>query len=103
MTRFIKICSALAGLFLFSCSSTVDKKGEGMKFIGNIETCQKVKMDVKPAVCGRCILKYEGDKLYIIPTQDCPPYEAYKCKTKDGKSFSINNFSCEPRWQKLNL
>ncbi len=97
MGRFIKMCPAIAGLFLFSCYSAVEKKEKDMRFIDNIEACQKVKMEIKPAVCGRCILKYEGNKLYIIPTQECPPYEAYKCKTKDGKSFSINNFRCEPQ------
>ncbi|MFN3504648.1 MAG: hypothetical protein ACK4Y7_00360 [Caldimicrobium sp.] len=81
-------------LFLFLCCG---KNGGNIRIIDNIETCQKVKMEIKQAVCGRCILKCEGEKLYIIPTQECPPYEVYKCKTKDGKSFSINNFRCEPQ------
>ena len=82
--------------FLLSCSANTEQLKSNEKIVEGILTCQKVDTPIKPAVCGKCRIKYEGDKLYIIQAEDCPTYEVYRCKSKNGKNFSINNLSCKP-------
>ncbi|RMH05877.1 MAG: hypothetical protein D6699_02935 [Aquificota bacterium] len=54
---------------------------------------------LRPQVCGRCEIKLKEGKLYILPAKGCPRYEAYRCTTKDGRVFEINNLSCEPKFK----
>lgn len=79
---------------ILSCSFEKNKNIDG--FIGDISYCEEIMAPLKPAVCGKCRLKYEKDRIYIIPAEDCPPYTLYRCTTKVGKNFTINNLHCRP-------
>ncbi|MFN3263692.1 MAG: hypothetical protein ACK42C_02175 [Aquificaceae bacterium] len=55
---------------------------------------------LRPAVCGKCHIKVEAGRLVITPAEDCPAYQVYRCTTRDGKSFFINNLGCKPYEEK---
>lgn len=69
-----------------------------VKIIDDVATCKSLLDDksLRPQVCGKCNLRFEGKSLRIEPAEGCPPYEALGCTSTDGKVFVINNVSCAP-------
>lgn len=68
------------------------------KVIEDVVICKSLldEKALRPQVCGRCVLSFEGGSLKITPAEGCPRYEALGCTTADGKVFVINNVSCTP-------
>ncbi|MFN3568564.1 MAG: hypothetical protein ACK4UR_06635, partial [Caldimicrobium sp.] len=72
MNKFFVIYTFLGSFLLLFFYSHAEERRLCEQVIYDIETCEKIKMEIKPAVCSRCFLKYEENKLYILPTQTCP-------------------------------
>ncbi len=84
----------IAMFMAFGCHQAV--KGQGENTWYHVASCERIKTRLAPTVCGKCRLKQEEDKLLVIPAQDCPAYETYRCTTKEGKTFLINTLGCKP-------
>jgi hypothetical protein len=76
-----------------------------IKVIEGVVSCRGLLDDTvaRPQACGKCELIQEGQTLKVIETEGCVKYNAFGCITKDGKVFVINNLSCEPVAEGINI
>ena len=84
------------GLYKYSLRTTI---------IESVENCESLlkRESLRPQVCGRCKITFEPqrNRLVIVETDECVPYNAYGCHTTFGDTFIINTVSCKPLTERL--